>query len=411
MASQYVMVKERKFQRLNSTNATYATARTGGTLNLNANLGTCGQALGYNCYQAWLEFDMTTIPAGSTITAVSYTASHVNDTAASPEWDIEVYDAGQWAGSSLAASDYLAPADLGIKLAYKNTAAIGTGLKGYVGETADFVAAAQSALDGNRSLNLVHVSSRWIAGTTPDETEYVQIDGEGYMVVTYTPPTADETDVIVQTATNDYYIYCSSATYTTARAGTGTLGGPSVGDGVIGQGAGTFFCYQTLAEIDISGIPLGAIITAVAIRIYYASVTVFSAHFNVLLAKYDWGAAVGTEDFQSHTEMIALRDNDQIIGTDNTAGISAAAWGSLLTNTKDCSGIQLLQAAVDAEDATFKYIMYSEEQEFSVEPTSSNYVRPEMSNAGPSNYGAEWSISYYIPDGTTMNVMILGAVA
>ena len=103
---------------LSSSHATYSTARSGGTISLytssSVNAFEADQAFispNYFCEEFALDFDTSSLPDGAVVTAAQFKMTHWF-TAGSPTGTLEVrlYDYG-----TIAASDYVAGADLGSK--------------------------------------------------------------------------------------------------------------------------------------------------------------------------------------------------------------------------------------------------------------------------------------------------------
>lgn len=155
-----------------STDATYATARAGGTMQATAGPATvyCGQATGYTCYQSVLAFDTSSIPDDDVVSDVSLEMMLSNDLsttnlvvqARTHSWG-GTADTGDWvAGASLSALTLLAT------LSTNGIGATGS-YKTFTSETAF-----ASAIVLTGSTEVMLSSDRQAAGTTPTNNEYVR---------------------------------------------------------------------------------------------------------------------------------------------------------------------------------------------------------------------------------------------
>lgn len=182
--------------QIESFNATYSTARSGGTLTANTAGGSAnvGQVAGYACYEAFLSFDTSAIPDGDIITAVTLS---LDGTGAIDGSDTDftinarVYD---W-GASLTTADWIAGASLSGNTLVASRSTSGWNASGYNAFTSE--AAFLTAINKTGVTYLVLSSSRHEAGTTPTGNEYVGVataDTTGTthdpkLVVTHLSPT------------------------------------------------------------------------------------------------------------------------------------------------------------------------------------------------------------------------------
>jgi hypothetical protein len=187
---------------VSSSNATYATARAGGTLAADATLAQLpvGQRFSspnHICYEQFISWDTSSIPAGATVTLATislYVQLDQSDT----DFTIEVrpYD---WS-TTVTTADWIAGASLSglTLLASKGTAGIST--VAYTALTSE--AALLSAIVTGGTTRVVVDSSRHVAGNQPSALErvyfYMNEKGAGYqpkLYVEYTDPPAASTPI------------------------------------------------------------------------------------------------------------------------------------------------------------------------------------------------------------------------
>lgn len=182
--------------QIESSNATYGTARSGGTLvaNTGGTSANVGQVTGYACYEAFLSFDTSTIPDGDIITSVTLSLDGTGATDGSDTdftINARVYD---W-GPSLTTGDWIAGASLSGNTLVASRSTSGWSASGYNDFTSE--AAFLTAINKAGVTYLVISSSRHEAGTTPSGNEYVGFataDNSGTandpkLVVTHISPT------------------------------------------------------------------------------------------------------------------------------------------------------------------------------------------------------------------------------
>lgn len=176
---------------INSVNAAYATARTGGTLSL---LGLADSRVGqrytgsaYQCYESFLEFDSTgIIAAGDTITAATLRLYfRFDDSTTDFTLRARLYDFG----AAVTTADYVSGASLsGTLLATLASSGIGAG-NSYKSCT-DVALAANITKNGTTRI-ILH-SDRHEAATTPTGSEYMTFylsdaTNMSKLDITYTP--------------------------------------------------------------------------------------------------------------------------------------------------------------------------------------------------------------------------------
>lgn len=158
--------------QIESFNATYSTARSGGTLTANTAGGSAnvGQVAGYSCYEAFLSFDTSAIPDGDIITAVTLSLDGTGATDGSDTdftINARVYD---W-GASLTTADWIAGASLSGNTLVASRSTSGWSAAGYNAFASE--AAFLTAINKTGVTYLVISSSRHEAGATPSGNEYV----------------------------------------------------------------------------------------------------------------------------------------------------------------------------------------------------------------------------------------------
>lgn len=181
---------------IESNSATYSTARAGGgTLNAIAAANFCnlGQRLGgdYYCYEAFLDFDTSSIPDDATITAVELSLCGNGDDSSVTDFDLEarLHD---W-GASLTTADWVAGADLGGKTLLASKATSGWSASAYNAFTEN----GSNFRDNINKTGVTRIlicSSRHRAGNAPTGNEYVgflaaEWSSDPKLVVTYTTST------------------------------------------------------------------------------------------------------------------------------------------------------------------------------------------------------------------------------
>lgn len=177
--------------QLQSVDATYATARTGGTLGLDAtNIALyIGQRTAYTCYEGFVQFDTSGLPDDCTITDVALSL-YGNGPADAQEFTVNAR-AYNW-GAGLTTADWVSGADLAA-LPLLATIAQSV-LKGTLAYHA-FASEAAFLTNINKTgpTYIILSSSRHEAGTQPSAyervTPYSTDKGAGYepeLVVTYT---------------------------------------------------------------------------------------------------------------------------------------------------------------------------------------------------------------------------------
>lgn len=166
--------------------------------------------------------------------------------------------------------------------------------------------------------------------------------------------------------TADTWIQSSSATYSLARAGTGSLTAVSATNSTfrVGQylSGGTYICSEAFIKFDTSSIPDTDTISQVDLEMVPnadQSATDFTAQARV----YDWGAAVDTGDFTAGASLSALTR----VATLSSSGIGT---GSYVTFTEDGTNFQ---SAINATGTTY-LVLTSDRMEANTTPAGLEYV-------------------------------------
>lgn len=103
--------------------------------------------------------------------------------------------------------------------------------------------------------------------------------------------------LVVTAGASDGQVLSYSATYLTARAGTGSLGNDHTANNYdLGQvyTGGTYYLYELFIQFDTSGIPDDATVTAVELKLRF-SAALYTYTVNV--REHDWGTAVTNTDW------------------------------------------------------------------------------------------------------------------
>lgn len=151
---------------VDSSNATYATARTGGTLNISGN-HLVGQLPGYSCDEAFVIFDTSGIPDTDTVSAV--VASFDGNLNGSTADFVAGLAASSYNGGAVVTGDWVSGAAIPTpELGTWNSSGYSADYNAFT-ETADFKTAINKT--GNTSLIIYSQSHR--DGTTPTANEYV----------------------------------------------------------------------------------------------------------------------------------------------------------------------------------------------------------------------------------------------
>lgn len=160
---------------ISSTNATYSTARTGGTLSAFATVTIgVGQATGFVIREGFVRFVTgATIPDTDTVTAVTFEAALETDNSVT-DFTCNVREK-IWSAGGLTTADWVSGASLtGTLVASLSTASMAA-LFNYSAWTSQAAFLTTANLKTG-TVELMFCSSRHEAGTTPTGNEYIQMD-------------------------------------------------------------------------------------------------------------------------------------------------------------------------------------------------------------------------------------------
>lgn len=186
---------------IESYNTTYATAVTGSNLSLSAHAIDIGQSYvagnsTYFLYNAFLEFDLSSVPSAATVTSISLHIYDTSDPSAS-DADAFYFIPYNW-GDTLTTSNWMTATDVGAANTYEaarvttgnlsegqNSVSMQTGVMSYV---------------SNGKLRLLGISENYQNGTAPTKDGVQSFDGYSipnvaYLSVTYTMPAPTITSI------------------------------------------------------------------------------------------------------------------------------------------------------------------------------------------------------------------------
>ena len=289
---------------LKSENATYSTARAGGTITKLDNYQDIwvDQAPGYLLYCAFLAFDTSGIPDDDEISAATLSLyPHESDAYAGSPGTLEVY--AYDFGSSLETGDWVAGADVSALTLVASTTTSGwtTGARRALASQEAF----KAAINKIGSTRLFICLSGFRTGDAPASESWFGFHsaekGAGYapmLVVEHAAPLMSTTTT-VYAGTNDGYITSANATYATARSG-GTLSVTNAEvDLWIDQYNGSpYELYCSYLAFDTSGVGTDVIS---AVRMYgYPENTygpVFGSPGALEVYQYTWTSPLTTADW------------------------------------------------------------------------------------------------------------------
>lgn len=321
--------------RIESSNATYATAQAGSNLVLSATASTLvvGQTLvstTYYLYHSYLYADTSAIGANSVVTDASFFGWLESDSSAT---DFNITVVGSTAADPLTTADWV---NLGTT-SYGSVSTVGI-------STTAYTQIPLNAL-GRGNINKIGItkwglrSDREIAGTVPTGNEYVQFyaseqtgtANDPYLSVTYTVY-----DLAVEGSTADGHVGNNGTTYATVQAaatGTGVYtaaGGITVGQRLL---AGAYDVWRGFLYFDTSSIVSGSSIDSAVLYVvpgYDGSAT----DFNLTVVQGTQAATLTTADYSACGSTSG--------GTLSTVGISLE---SLYPITLDATGLGFITKA------------------------------------------------------------------
>lgn len=156
--------------RIQSSNATYATARSGGTLTAFSTLHTIGQTTGFNVFASYLDFDTSSIPIGSSITAVTLQLWGTSDFSTT---DFIVQARLFDYGSSLTSADWVAGASMGALPLLATFATSGGWATSAYNTFTENGTTFRTNLNLGGITRIIVVSDRTVSGTAPTGNEDV----------------------------------------------------------------------------------------------------------------------------------------------------------------------------------------------------------------------------------------------
>lgn len=177
---------------LQSTNASYTTARAGSTLTVASNALRVGQqqSTNYIVLETFLEFSISGIPAGSTINSVSLQLYLAAD-GSSTDFTAQVRSVDY--GASLTTADWVPGANLGSSTLLATLASSGVTANTYNSFTENS-SNFRSAITIGGTLRFLIASDRTASGTAPTGTEYLNFappsdaTNPAKLVIDYTAP-------------------------------------------------------------------------------------------------------------------------------------------------------------------------------------------------------------------------------
>jgi len=200
--------------QIESSNTTYATARTGGTLTATTNgtairtgqLRSGGGSKPYSCFESFIGFDTSSIGSTSTIDSATLSLYGQTDTS-TQDFTINArfYD---W-GASLTTADWISGASLSSSTLFATFATSGFSTSGYN----NFTTSTTSGISKTATTNLVISSSRHEGANTPADATPEHVDvyaadqtgttNDPKLVVNYTPVVNAAITGVVATASAD----------------------------------------------------------------------------------------------------------------------------------------------------------------------------------------------------------------
>lgn len=292
---------------ITSSNLTYATARSGGTLSAVTNApGNIGQdyntptLLTYYCVEGFYDFD-TSILSGATISSATLRMYMLSTNPQINEFTLEarLYDFG----TSITTADYVPGASLSgnTLLATWNDANFTTAQRYNFTDVAMVANINQSGFT-----RMVLASDRLRLATTPTgkESRGPQPSSGGIsLVISYTPASVVSPAAFTPlVGEDDGYITSSASTYASARIGTGSLSSNTLNENnYVGQDAfsdksgTTYFVYQNFYRFDTS-VLAGKTITAATLSIYLTN-DQSATNFTINARLHSWGPTLTTADF------------------------------------------------------------------------------------------------------------------
>jgi hypothetical protein len=268
---------------LQSTNATYATARAGSspvaTKSGRLFIGQFFSSPNYSCYESCVEFDTSFLGSGATIT--SAVMKHTSIVSLANTGSNFVIQARNLNYGTFSSASYVAGASVSapIVATYNTTGGAGAGTWTDAGGSA-----VQGMINKTGMTKVQFTSDRFVAGTVPTGDEYVQFIQTLYIEITYTQSSSPVTLPVLDSTKISAIISGDTAgNYANVRAGTGTQGKtvsyptslPYVGQQDLfdaKHGTTQYYLYQMIMGFDtswLSGVLIGGnVLQSVTLKLY-----------------------------------------------------------------------------------------------------------------------------------------------
>lgn len=191
--------------------------------------------------------------------------------------------------------------------------------------------------------------------------------------------------VTVYPSANSGALRSSSATYATARAGTGTLAAQAANDARCGQylTGGTYHCYQHFLEFDLtSAVPAGSTITAATLSLFVWAIDGTPGYVIEAMAS-DYGAALTTADIVAGANMGALT--------------ALANWTSAAPDTVYKAFTSTGLVAWLTPGATNRMVIAGQRQRTDNAPAAAEYISAYYDNTGGDSGRPKLDITYTPP--------------
>lgn len=157
---------------IQSGNATYSTARSGGTLSVSGGFSViAGQATGFNCWEAFIAFDTSSIGGSSTVSVVTLDLWLEVDNSAT-DFTMNARDRA-W-GPTVTTADYVAGASLSGSTLVASIASSGIGATGAYKTFTSQAAFLSITNIKTGTVEIILCSSRHEGNNQPTNNEYLQ---------------------------------------------------------------------------------------------------------------------------------------------------------------------------------------------------------------------------------------------
>ena len=382
--------------------ASYADARdgTGGVLDVYSSAASVsvGQAPGDDCWEAFFDFDTSSVGAGSTVTVATISLYGSSD-ASTTDFNLRVR-AKDWSGGGLTTADWVAGAALtgNTLVAHYDTA------NGW--PTNAYTALADDALPANIAKTattyvMCHSDRQEGSGNDPSSNELVRAysandatggggtDRDPKLYVEYTEGGSVLT---AWSSAADGYMWGYSTTYATARS---TVIGASVvttdSYSYVGQlftGA-NFQCWEAFESFDTSSVDDDGTMTSATLSLYN-SYDNTSTDFTVEARIKDWGATLTSADWVSGNpaDTPSIDDYTLVASKSTTPTWPTDAYTALTSDAAFLTSI--------AKTGT-TYIMLSSDRQLSgTEPTGNEWLAPYSAEDATGGGGTDRDPKLYV---------------